>query len=141
MVAVLILLGIAMALFSIFLIKKQNELGREAALKRQGLGVKCKKAISEIRIALDADKKLTGGYPYDLDNAFMDRYTMLDRYVYNKEIWSPHVDNRVELQTAFGESYILTGYCRDGFMYTYDSVEDKLYTRRFSLKTLQGDGS
>ncbi|MFC1474599.1 hypothetical protein ACFLQK_01020 [bacterium] len=137
----LLILAIAGIYSTIRAIKWSREQAVMAVEERRGLGVRCKKAFYEIRDAMEADKKLTGGYPYALDGEFLDKYKMLDRYVYNQEIWSPHANNMVELETSYGESYILIGYCRDGYIYTYDSIDDKLYTQKFILKRSDGGDS
>lgn len=132
-----IIMLIAAILMAIYLQKltlqiKQNEIAR-----RQSITPRCKKAMSKVIEAIEVEKMVYGEYPRRFNDEFLERYKTIDRYIFNKEIWSPDAGSELKLNTAFGTSYRLTGYCRDGYMYAYDSDDKRIYTQRYTIDDIK----
>ena len=124
----LVLIGLAIAgiFASIYALKLSRDIKETELVRRRGYTVKCNKAIREVIDAMEVEKKIKGEYPYEFDDEFLNRHRTLDRYIYNKEIWSRHADSELKLDTAFGTNYTLKGYCRDNNVYIYDSDDGEI---------------
>ncbi len=143
--AFLILLLISVAIVGILGAIAANQLSRSLKDKEiarlQTLGVKCNRAIEMVNDAMDVEHRLRGSYPYKFDDDFLDRFQTLDRWIYNKELWASEVDNELILNTFFGESYELTGWCRDGFVYFFESESGEVSIERYSRSDLAREQS
>ncbi len=104
----------------------------------QTLSVKCNRAIEMVKDAMDVEFRLRGSYPYKFDDDFLDRFQTLDRWIYNKELWAPEVESELILNTFFGESYELTGWCRDGFVYFFESDTGEISRESYRRSDLVG---
>ena len=127
-------LMILLACAGIYAMKQEQERKIQSRSHNQNFGVKCRLAIKKVSKALDEEMAETGEYPYDLSDEFMDKHKKLERYVHNHEIWSPQTDYELDLSTAFGTQYKLTGWCRDGYIYEYDSETGKISTDLYAIK-------
>ncbi|HOC93781.1 MAG TPA: hypothetical protein PKH33_15640 [bacterium] len=141
--AFLILLLISVAIAGILGAIAANQITRALKDKEiarlQTLGVKCNRAIEMVVDAMDVEFRLRGSYPYKFDDDFLDRFQTLDRWIYNKELWAPEIESELILNTFFGESYELTGWCRDGYVYYYESESGDLSREQYSHRDLQGE--
>ncbi len=143
--AFLILLLISTAIIGILAAIAANQISRSLKDKEiarlQTLGVKCNRAIEMVKDAMDVEFRLRGSYPYKFDDDFLDRFQTLDRWIYNKELWAPEIESELLLNTFFGESYELTGWCRDGFVYFYESDSGELSRESYRRSDLVGTKS
>ncbi|GEM_PF-2433459 len=143
--AFLILLLISTAIIGILGAVAANQISRSLKDKEiarlQTLGVKCNRAIEMVKDAMDVEFRLRGSYPYKFDDDFLDRFQTLDRWIYNKELWAPEVESELILNTFFGESYELTGWCRDGYVYFYESESGETSRESYRRSDLAGQQS
>lgn len=141
--ALFIVLMISLAIVSIIATIVAMKISREAKerelARRHTTTVKCKRAIDEVVKVMEIEKRVKGSYPREFNEEFLNRYQTIDRWIINSKIWSPAAGGELELDTAFGEYYELTGWCRDGYVYTYDSDDRHLDARRYTLDDLKGD--
>jgi len=128
----LIVVAIAAIFMTIHVYKLSQEQAIKNTMQRKNIGVKCKKAIRDVRTEMEIEKKLTGKYPYEFNEEFLDRHGKIERYLFNRELWSPLVNHELKLKTTFGENYQLTGYCKDWNIYFYDSYDDELLIEPYS---------
>jgi len=137
MMMLLIGILIVSTLAAIYGIKLERKIKEAEIAKRQAKTVLCKKAIKEVVDTLAIEKKISGKYPRDFNEKFLDRYKMIDRYIFNSEIWSPDAGGELWIETHFGDYYELTGWCRDGNVFYFDSEEKKLFSRRYGKKDIE----
>lgn len=100
------------------------------------LGMKCEKAVLKVVETLQEDMAARGAYPYHLDEEFLERHPKVHRFIYNAEYWAPETGSLLRIETAFGDSYELFGYCRDNNLYTYVSTDKQMYSDPYSVSNI-----
>ena len=139
----LIVLLIAVSIAGILAAMAANQITRalkdKELAKRDSTTVKCKRALEMVKDAMDVEYRVRGSYPYRFDDNFLDRFQTIDRWIFNEEIWSRDADSALELNTFLGKSYELTGWCRDGYVYHYDSAANVTTFESYSRKDLVPD--
>ncbi len=117
-------------------LREVNEKSEKKFMANKQVGMKCEKAIKQVVKALDADMLDQGKYPYYLDDEFFNRHKTIHRYVYNTEYWDPKTGSVMRIDTSFGDSYELFGYCRDNKIYTYVSDDKKIYADPYTASDI-----